>query len=288
MSLHGWGYPSMRMGSSDSPKNNSNNKKLSPSPSRSPGPSPDSHDGNGNGNGNARSPSPSSNKTVFRARSSNALADMASAAASSFRPSFSPSSSSAVHEENSLNTIKDPRTASTSDLSSTTATNHHHHNNPSPRHPDLSNEVATLSDKLIQAINNQGMLDATLSSTRQELDAARAKVEALEQKCREHEQQLSSGSLVKTHEVELERSLMRDAVEDEKSRRVTAEKDKKGIEQELENLTAALFEEANKVTLITRSVDPRLIRAMLILFVFYRWWLLRRKSGKQWTAKTSS
>ncbi|EFE43209.1 GDP/GTP exchange factor Sec2p, putative [Trichophyton verrucosum HKI 0517] len=100
--------------------------------------------------------------------------------------------------ENSLSTLRDPRVASTSDLSRTRSASTASH------HPDLSNEVANLSDKLIQAINHQTLLDDSLAVARQEL-------------------------------------------EEERKRRSTVEKEKKGIETELETLTAALFEEANKM-----------------------------------------
>lgn len=107
--------------------------------------------------------------------------------------------------------------------------------------------MATLSDKLIQAFNNQTILDNTLSVTRQELSASRAKIDLMEQVARNHEEDLSRGRLLRKGDVEVEKSLLRDALEDERSKRLAAEKEKKTIEQELENLTAALFEEANKV-----------------------------------------
>jgi hypothetical protein len=45
---------------------------------------------------------------------------------------------------------------------------------------------------------------------------------------------------------------MRETLEAEKTKRAQAEKEKKGMEQELENLTAALFEEANKVLIFCK------------------------------------
>ncbi|KAM5442484.1 rab guanine nucleotide exchange factor S2 [Microsporum ferrugineum] len=137
-------------------------------------------------------------RLVSRAKSSNALAEMAAAVVQgpAARRSLDRNRD---RPENSLSTLRDPRVASTSDLSRTrsasTAASHH---------PDLSNEVANLSDKLIQAINHQTFLDDSLAVARQEL-------------------------------------------EEERRRRTTVEREKKGIETELENLTAALFEEANKM-----------------------------------------
>lgn len=145
-----------------------------------------------------------------------------------------------LFEESSLNTLKDPRTVSTSDLSRVSSA--------SSRHPELSNEVATLSDKLIQAINNQSILDDTLASTRQELHASRLRIQMLEQAAKEHEEEISRGRLLRKGDVEVEKALLREALEDERTKRINAEKEKKNIEQELETLTAALFEEANKVS----------------------------------------
>jgi DNA repair ATPase RecN len=163
---------------------------------------------------------------------------MASSSRSNSAP-FRPSPS--LLEDTSLNTLKDPRTASTSDLSTI-----------SPHHPDLSNEVAALSDKLIQAINNQSRLDDNLSETRHELEDARARIHQLEGDVRKHEEDLSSGRLVWKADVEADLSRMRETLEAEKTKRAQAEKEKKGMEQELENLTAALFEEANKVLIFCK------------------------------------
>lgn len=104
-----------------------------------------------------------------------------------------------------------------------------------------------LSDKLIQAINNQSILDDMLASTRQELDASRLKIETLEQAAKDHAEELSRGRLLRKGDVEVEKALLREVLEDERAKRINAEKEKKTIEQELETLTAALFEEANKM-----------------------------------------
>ncbi|KAK2839237.1 hypothetical protein FQN49_006339 [Arthroderma sp. PD_2] len=138
-------------------------------------------------------------KLVSRAKSSNALADMAAVVSQGPTRRSHERDRDRDRSENSLSTLRDPRVASTSDLSRTTSTS-----SASQHHPDLSNEVANLSDKLIQAINHQTLLDDSLAVARQEL-------------------------------------------EEERKRRSTVEKEKKGIETELETLTAALFEEANKM-----------------------------------------
>lgn len=128
--------------------------------------------------------------------------------------------------------------ASTTDLSSTADSSHH---------PDLNNEVATLSAKLVQAINNQTRLDDSLSATHQELETAQDRLLVVEAENAQFRTELSSGILVKRSDVESEILSMKTTLEEEQARRSVAEKEKKEMEQELETLTAALFEEANKV-----------------------------------------
>lgn len=90
---------------------------------------------------------------------------------------------------------------------------------------DLNREVAALSNKLISAINHQTKLDDSLSATKHELDLSKTQIRQLES--------------------ETQRLLTR--LSEESQQRGQAEKDKRHIELELENLTTALFDEANKV-----------------------------------------
>ena len=127
----------------------------------------------------------------------------------------------------------------------------------SPHHPDLNSEVATLSNKLISAINHQTSLDDTLSETRHELDSSRERVRHLEAEVREYRNMIADGALVKQQDVEDRTVKLMANLADERKRRGAVEKDKKGIEQELETLTTALFEEANEVRL--RSVAIQIL-----------------------------
>ena len=122
-------------------------------------------------------------------------------------------------------------------------------NSTSPHHPELSDEVATLSNKLIHAINHQTDLDDTLNVTRHELDAAQERARLLDSLCKEHQSLVANGILVRQADVESETLRLRTALADERRQRVKSENEKKRIEQELETLTAALFEEANEVSL---------------------------------------
>lgn len=128
---------------------------------------------------------------------------------------------------------------------------------PSPsQHPDLSNEVATLSNKLINAINHQTNLDDTLSETRHELETSRERIRQLEQENLEHADLLARGVLIRRTVADAEKLKLNAIIAEERRSRADVEKEKKSIEQELENLTTALFEEANKVIDPSRNHQP--------------------------------
>ena len=114
-------------------------------------------------------------------------------------------------------------------------------------HPDLSNEVAALSHKLISAINHQTDLDDTLAITRHELDTAKRQIRQLESNAKAHETMLLNGELWRKEEVEAQKLQLMANLALEQKQRGVMEKDKRGMEQELESLTTALFEEANQV-----------------------------------------
>lgn len=170
-------------------------------------------------------------KTVTKAKSTTNLTEIANQAdANSFYPKF---------EENNFNTLHDPRLAVGSEVSLSTSSSHH---------PDLSNEVAALSVKLIQAINNQTTLDDDLVATRQELEVAQSKIQALEFQNEKYRRDIDEKVYIKKSDADREILHLRAALAEDRAQRAVVEKAKKQIEQELETLTADLFEEANKVS----------------------------------------
>lgn len=118
---------------------------------------------------------------------------------------------------------------------------------PASHHPDLNDEVAALSVKLVQAINNQTTLDDNLVATRQELEQAQTMVQTLELENEKYRRDIDQEVLIRKADSDQEISRLQDALAEEKAQRAAIEKGKKTIEQELETLTAALFEEANKM-----------------------------------------
>ena len=119
-------------------------------------------------------------------------------------------------------------------------------------HPDLNMEVASLSNKLISAINHQTHLDDALAATRQELEATQSKVLRLDVENREYKLLIANGDLVGKAELDSVKTQLLE----ERKRRQAIEKEKQEIDAELENLSAALFEEANQVRLITLARNP--------------------------------
>ena len=145
------------------------------------------------------------------------------------------------HSNETLSTLPDPRSPLTPpDISRS--------NSVSPsQHPELSNEVAALSNKLIHAINHQTHLDDSLNDTRHDLDAAQKCIRKLEHDAQDHRSLVANGILVRRSDVEADNLRLKNALAEERKAKIAVEKEKHGIEAELEQLTSSLFEEANQV-----------------------------------------
>ncbi|KPI44138.1 Rab guanine nucleotide exchange factor sec2 [Cyphellophora attinorum] len=176
------------------------------------------------------SPSESPSNKLIKARSTTDL--NAIAAANRMRE---------TSQEPTFRTLADPRNASMTDLSKTGS------RSPSERHPDLSAEVSALSDKLVSAIEHNGVLDEKLSETRRELEESKARIAKLEAEAKEHQERLSRGDLLTKKDAEDFNGKLATELAEEKRQRSLAQQEKRGIETELETLTASLFDEANKM-----------------------------------------
>jgi chromosome segregation ATPase len=152
-------------------------------------------------------------------------------------------------EGENLSTLPDPRSRTMSPANDPSCAT-----TPSQQ-PDLSSEITTLSNKLINAINQQTSLDDTLTATRHELEASRERVRQLERENAEHKSLVSNGILIQSSVAEAEKNKLLATLAEERRKRGEVEKAKRSIEQELENLTTALFEEANKVCILPLRVE---------------------------------
>jgi septal ring factor EnvC (AmiA/AmiB activator) len=141
--------------------------------------------------------------------------------------------------DDGMNTIPDPRAPTPQPPIS--------RHSSTDSHPDFSQEVSTLSTKLINAINHSTMLDDSLQQTRHELEAAKKRLEQLEAQVKDHEQKVAKGLLVDKVVYDKMERQMSTELQEERKRRAEAERLKRNTDSEVEQLTAALFEEANVV-----------------------------------------
>lgn len=80
----------------------------------------------------------------------------------------------------------------------------------------------------------------------------------LERENAEHKALVANGALIRSSIAEAEKNKLIATLAEERRKRGEVEKAKKSIEQELENLTTALFEEANKVGLLPLRTENML------------------------------
>ncbi len=119
--------------------------------------------------------------------------------------------------------------------------------------PDLSQEVAMLSTKLVNAINYQTNLDDSLQASRHETDKLQQELARVRAEKQSLDDAIAQGVLVKKVEVDRTIARLREELAKERARREEAEKAKRQTDSELENLTANLFEEANKMVASARK-----------------------------------
>lgn len=130
-------------------------------------------------------------------------------------------------------------------------------------------------------MNHQTGLDDTLANTRLELDSAQHRIRQLEALVDEHRAAIAKGDLVRRSEVDRRTETIVADLTAERNLRAKIEKSKKDIELELENLTTALFEEANEVR---RDQEPFTATKLMLP----RWFLPHEKRRKSQIVATSS
>jgi len=125
-----------------------------------------------------------------------------------------------------------------------------HYSSEASRHED---EMATLNAKLVAAINHQTTLDDSLQEAKKELEDAQQKIAQLEEAAKKHQELITSGLLITKEDVEKKQTAWQKELDEEKLLRTKAERERKGMEQELEALTSQLFEEANQMVAEARK-----------------------------------
>ncbi|SPO03801.1 related to protein transport protein [Cephalotrichum gorgonifer] len=159
-------------------------------------------------------------------------------------PAIRPTSPSPLSDEDDLTTLPDPRTR---------APSHSVNGDGGDMDGEAQDEVTALSTKLIRAINHQTTLDNALSSMRQELEQARERTRQLEALAESQREMLAGDIWVRRGTVEAEKRALSAKAAEERRLREAAEKETRRIELELENLTTALFEEANKMVVTVKE-----------------------------------
>ena len=122
-----------------------------------------------------------------------------------------------------------------------------------PHHPDLSDEVAALSQKLVHAINLQTTLDDTLSQTRLNLAMANARIEELESTVAKQKETLESDVWIRKSSVEPEKELLRARIREIKKQRDSLDAEKQQIENELATLATEAIAEGQKMVVSERE-----------------------------------
>ncbi|KAH0497408.1 hypothetical protein TgHK011_004711 [Trichoderma gracile] len=226
---------------------------------------------------------PSSARSLSHLRSISTAASSIDESSSSYRPRPPPKSPSVSNlpiislaskaasyfPSHEMSTLPDPRmkAASSSSNGQRPSTAHPDLNSNDgdgasaiSQHPGLSDEVATLSTKLINAINHGTALDDTLSATRHELETSHERIRDLEAQLAAQREMMAGDVWIRRSTLENERKAwqaekkaMQKRLDEETASRIETEKEKRKIEQELENLTTALFEEANKMVIAAKE-----------------------------------
>lgn len=149
--------------------------------------------------------------------------------------------------------VMDTRTPSPVQRSESHESNGHLEADGEDYKPNLSQEVAMLSTKLVNAINYQTNLDDSLQATRHELDMVKQENARIRAEKQSLDDAIKNGFLVRKSYVDETLGKMRAELAKEKAAREEAEKVRKETENELENLTSALFEEANTMVAAARK-----------------------------------
>lgn len=122
---------------------------------------------------------------------------------------------------------------------------------------DLTNQVTGLNGKLVNSFMRISDLEDDLSDARERVMSGSTRVAELEKERQEHLAALNTGLLVEKAHVSSEMSRMMDRVIEETKQRGQAENDKAKIEAELDELSASLFNEANRMVAVEKLARHR-------------------------------
>ncbi|ODV90262.1 hypothetical protein CANCADRAFT_31277 [Tortispora caseinolytica NRRL Y-17796] len=116
----------------------------------------------------------------------------------------------------------------------------------------LIKQLGTLSTKLMEAINRQGDLENALNAANHKLSISESRVSELESRENEFRRRLNEGSLLDRENVDQQKETLMKLINDLSEEKGEALKAKETVENELEDLSRNLFEEANKLVVSAR------------------------------------
>lgn len=122
---------------------------------------------------------------------------------------------------------------------------------------DLTNQVTGLNGKLVRSFERVSDLEDDLSDAQSTAFQHASRIQALEKERQEHLAALDTGLLVEKAHVSTEMQRMMERVIEETAQRGKAQSDKERIEAELDELSASLFNEANKMVAVERLARAR-------------------------------
>ncbi|KAJ2906020.1 hypothetical protein MKZ38_003503 [Zalerion maritima] len=122
-----------------------------------------------------------------------------------------------------------------------------------PHHPDLSNEVAALSQKLVHAINLQTSLDDTLSETRHDLGLARKRIQDLEGIVASQKATLDGDVWIRRTTVEPEKELLRQRIRDVRREMAASEAETKRMRDELADYSTKVMASAQEMVVRAKT-----------------------------------
>ncbi|BFZ64640.1 rab guanine nucleotide exchange factor S2 [Saitoella coloradoensis] len=132
------------------------------------------------------------------------------------------------------------------------------HSTQEQQQEDSSNHKVVLEEmkmKLITAVERQADLEDALNSARRELEASKARLSTLEEEARVNAEKLGMvdrGEYILKSDAEQVQAQLTKELNEATNGKKQAEKERKGMETELEELTCSLFEEANKMVASAR------------------------------------
>ncbi|CDO68667.1 hypothetical protein BN946_scf184790.g16 [Trametes cinnabarina] len=127
---------------------------------------------------------------------------------------------------------------------------------------DLFSQVSQLNNKLVRSYDRVSDLEDELHVTSSNLRQATLKISQLELERTQHLSALSTGLLVEKSHVTAELNRLMEKATEEAARRGQAETARAEIEQELDDLSAGLFNQANTMVAEARMAEARSARKL--------------------------